>query len=74
MSRVYHLSEEEESALANSAVNRRGHAGSSGSGNSPKKAKKMKPQDQATMGRPQDGIYSFHPEDIILAKVENLLH
>jgi protein BCP1 len=66
LSRVYHLSEEEELALANSALTR---PTASGSGNSPKRARKMKQVDsRTTTERPQDGIYSFHPEDVILSK------
>jgi len=68
VSRVYHLSEEEEVSLASSAATRRtGHPNSAGS---PKKTKRMKQLDgrgQAVV-RPPDGLYAFHPEDIILAK------
>jgi len=70
VSRVYHLSEEEESSLASSASTR-----NASSKNSPKKTKKVKQLDsreQDTLARPPDGIYCFHPEDIILAKVDPL--
>ncbi|KAF9556321.1 hypothetical protein CPC08DRAFT_641712, partial [Agrocybe pediades] len=63
ISRVYHLSEEEESALANSASTRRSRADAS----SGKKHKKERPAETEIV-RPADGIYSFHPEDDIVMK------
>ncbi|KAF8816680.1 hypothetical protein BYT27DRAFT_7181540 [Phlegmacium glaucopus] len=59
LSRMYHLSEEEESVLANSAPSRRSRP----------QDKKQRPQENGQqMQRPADGIYSFHPEDDIVMK------
>ncbi|KAF9527065.1 p21-C-terminal region-binding protein-domain-containing protein [Crepidotus variabilis] len=68
ISRVYHLSEEEESVLENSAGSRRARTMSNADGNaSPKKHKKQRSEaDQATMARPSDGIYPYHPEDDVI--------
>ena len=75
-SRVYHLSEEEASALTDSASTRRTRTVTSDSeaqtnGSSPKKHKKLRAQEPEASGisYPQDGIYFFHPEDEIIAKV-----
>ncbi|KAJ7801893.1 p21-C-terminal region-binding protein-domain-containing protein [Mycena olivaceomarginata] len=53
VSRAYHLSDAEEEALANRAP----------AGKSSKKSKKQKGPQPPSQARPQDGIYSFHPED-----------
>ncbi|KAK7030769.1 N-acetyltransferase domain-containing protein [Favolaschia claudopus] len=53
VSRAYHLSLDEEEALANRAP----------AGKSSKKAKKQKGSQPPTQTRPDDGIYFFHPED-----------
>ncbi|PPQ98057.1 hypothetical protein CVT26_003283 [Gymnopilus dilepis] len=64
VSRAYHLSEEEESQLANRASTRR-----KPEANSSKKQRKHRPElEQSEMARPADGVYPFHPEDDILAK------
>ena len=72
-SRVYHLSEEEASIPINSASTRRTRTGTSDSetktsGSSPKKHKNLRAQEPEA-SYPQDGIYCFHPEDEIIAKV-----
>ena len=66
---MYHLSEEEESELANSAPSRRSRP--QGDPNAPKQNKHKKPraQEDDEIQRPIDGIYSFHPEDDIIMKV-----
>ncbi|KAF8169932.1 p21-C-terminal region-binding protein-domain-containing protein [Pholiota molesta] len=66
ISRVYHLTEEEESILANSASSRRPRS----SENPSKKNKKQRPPDAEQNGaaRPVDGVYSFHPEDDVILK------
>ncbi|KAF8907643.1 p21-C-terminal region-binding protein-domain-containing protein [Gymnopilus junonius] len=65
ISRVYHLSEEEESQLANKASARRRPETNS----SVKKQKKQRPEaEQNEMARPADGVYPFHPEDDIVSK------
>jgi len=71
LSRVYHLSEEEESLLANSASRRQ--RSSTEANSLTKKQKKHRPPeaDQDEMARPSDGIYPFHPEDDILLKVHS---
>ncbi|KAF8952692.1 p21-C-terminal region-binding protein-domain-containing protein, partial [Flammula alnicola] len=68
VSRVYHLSEEEESILANSASSRRPRTSEANS--SGKKHKKHRPPEAEQNGvtRPPDGIYPFHPEDDIVLK------
>jgi len=68
ISRVYHLSEEEESTLANSASTRRSRPTETNS--SLKKQKKQRPPEGEQNGgtRPADGIYPYHPEDDILIK------
>ncbi|PPQ76062.1 hypothetical protein CVT24_006852 [Panaeolus cyanescens] len=64
VSRVYHLSEDEESALANAASSRkRVTAGDASS----KKQRKHRPQEQ-DVARPADGIYPYHPEDDVIMK------
>ena len=63
LSRVYHLSEEEESVLANSASTSRSRP--HGTPNQ----KKQRPQENGPIERPPDGIYSFHPEDDIIMTV-----
>ncbi|KAF8168454.1 p21-C-terminal region-binding protein-domain-containing protein [Crassisporium funariophilum] len=67
LSRVYHLSEDEESALANSASTRKTRPSESSS----KKNKKQRPQEVEENSRtqqPADGVYSFHPEDDTILK------
>ena len=66
LSRVYHLSEEEESELANSASTRRSRP--QGDSNTAKH-KKQRAQESGEMKPAPDGIYSFHPEDDIIIKV-----
>ena len=70
LSRVYHLSEEEESELANSAPPPH-RSRPSGDSNTPKqnKHKKLRAQDNGEIQPAPDGIYSFHPEDDIIIKV-----
>jgi len=36
--------------------------------------KQLDSREQDTLGRPPDGIYCFHPEDIILTKVDLSLY
>lgn len=62
LSRVYHLSEEEESELANTAPTRP---------NGPKqnKHKKQRAHEIGEIKPAPDGIYSFHREDDIIIKV-----
>ena len=69
LSRVYHLSEEEESELANSAPTRRSRP--QGDSNTPaqNKHKKQRAQENGEIKPAPDGIYSFHPEDDIIMKV-----
>ncbi|KAJ7355437.1 p21-C-terminal region-binding protein-domain-containing protein [Mycena albidolilacea] len=62
VSRAYHLSDAEEEALANRAP----------AGKSSKKSKKQKGPQPPSQARPQDGIYSFHPEDACIE--EHALH
>lgn len=67
LSRTYHLSDEEESTLANSAPTRQANA-------KYKKSKKAKAGPEFEVGdeydllkrRPEDGIYPFHPEDLLI--------
>ncbi|PPQ68481.1 hypothetical protein CVT25_008407, partial [Psilocybe cyanescens] len=66
ISRVYHLSEDEESALANSATTRRPRGADDAS--SKKHKKQRSPQEENGFARPADGIYPFHPEDDIIIK------
>ena len=67
LSRVYHLSEEEESELANSAPAARP---SRPQGDfKPNKHKKQRAQETGEIKPAPDGIYSFHPEDDIIMKV-----
>ena len=67
LSRVYHLSGEEESELAKSAPPR--HSRPQGD-SKPNKHKKQRPQEKnSEIQPPPDGIYSFHPEDDIIMKV-----
>jgi protein BCP1 len=68
LSRVYHLSEEEESELLKSAPR---HSRSQGKSNTPKQKKhKKRAQENGEKIQPApDGIYSFHPEDDIIIKV-----
>ena len=68
-SRVYHLSEEEESELANSVPPRRSRPQGDSSTPKQNKYKKQRAQENVEIQRPPDGIYSFHPEDDILIKV-----
>ncbi|TFK41578.1 p21-C-terminal region-binding protein-domain-containing protein, partial [Crucibulum laeve] len=56
ISRTYHLTSDEESAMANSAPVR----------GSKKKNKKVKPPTAMAVTAPADGIYSFHPEDEVI--------
>jgi hypothetical protein len=71
LSRVYHLSEEEESELANSAPPAR----LQGVSNAAKKMhKKQRARDNVEMKPAADGIYSFHPEDDIIIKVRALAY
>ena len=68
ISRVYHLTPEEESMLVNSAASRRPRASSSATDGS--KFKKARPQQmEQEIPRPEDGIYLFHPEDAITSEV-----
>ncbi|KAF8627279.1 hypothetical protein AX17_006324 [Amanita inopinata Kibby_2008] len=72
VSRTYHLSDNEESALANSAPTRQSTAANGGSKS--KKPKKAKTAGAAGIGeeydlltrRPDNGIYPFHPEDPVI--------
>ena len=68
LSRVYHLSEEEESELANSAPRR---SRPRADPNMPKqnKHKKQREQENGEIQPAPDGIYSFHPEDDVIIKV-----
>ena len=69
LSRVYHLSEEEEAELLKSAP---GHSRSQGDSNTPKQKKHKKQQAQESgekIQRAPDGIYAFHPEDDVIVKV-----
>jgi len=67
LSRTYHLSDGEESALANSAPTRQTNV-------KYKKSKKVKAGPEFEVGdeydllkrRPEDGIYPFHPEDLLI--------
>ncbi|KAJ7130328.1 p21-C-terminal region-binding protein-domain-containing protein [Mycena epipterygia] len=61
VSRGYHLSYDEEAALANRAPSHRS-----------KNPKKQKPHQPAQQEAPEDGIYSFHPEDVCIQ--EHALH
>jgi protein BCP1 len=71
LSRVYHLSEEEESELANSAPPAR----STTNGPKQNKHKKLRAQESGGEIKPAaDGIYSFHPEDDIIIKVRALAY
>ena len=63
---MYHLSEEEESVLANSASTSRLRPHGTPNQN---KHKKQRPQENGPIERPPDGIYSFHPEDDIIMTV-----
>ena len=75
ISRAYHLSEEEESALANTSLTRRTRGQTSASetnGKSVKKHKRTRSQEggeQTGTPRQKDGIYSYHPEDEVIAEV-----
>lgn len=71
LSRVYHLSEEEESELANSAPPTRPSRpqGDSNSTFKQNKHKKQRAQENGEIKPAPDGIYSFHPEDDIIMKV-----
>ena len=72
ISRVYHLSEEEESALANTSLTRRTRGQPETNGKSVKKHKKTRSQEdgqQTGIPRQKDGIYSYHPEDEVIAEV-----
>lgn len=73
LSRVYHLSEEEESELANSAPPTRASR-PQGDSNTPKKNKhkRQRAQENGEIKPAPDGIYSFHPEDDIIMKVRAL--
>ncbi|PFH48289.1 hypothetical protein AMATHDRAFT_92948, partial [Amanita thiersii Skay4041] len=74
LSRTYHLSNDEESALANSISPRQANGKSNN-----KKSKKAKTADMAGAGiaeeynlltrRPSDGIYPFHPEDLVIMQM-----
>lgn len=68
VSRVYHLSEDEEAALANAASNRKRGTGGDAS---PKKQRKQRPESAQNVERPADGIYSYHPEDDIIMTVSS---
>jgi hypothetical protein len=70
LSRVYHLSEEEESELANSTPSTR-PSRPQGDSNAPKqnKNKKQRAQENGEVKPAPDGIYSFHAEDDIIIKV-----
>jgi protein BCP1 len=67
LSRAYHLSEDEESELANSASTTR-PSRPQGDPNVPKH-KKQRAQENGEIKAALDGIYSFHPEDDIIIKV-----
>ncbi|KAF9007900.1 p21-C-terminal region-binding protein-domain-containing protein [Cyathus striatus] len=58
ISRTYHLTPDEESALYNSASARNGK-------NKTKKTKRTQPS-TAEVAPPTDGIFSFHPEDEVI--------
>ncbi|KAF8634100.1 hypothetical protein AX15_001068 [Amanita polypyramis BW_CC] len=70
LSRTYHLSDDEESALANSTSARQFDANVR-----PKKTKKAKTAAEVSeeydlsKRRPEDGIYPFHPEDLLIMQV-----
>jgi len=68
LSRVYHLSEEEESELANSAPPRRSRPQEDPNAPKQNKHKKPRAQEDHEIQPPLDGIYSFHPEDDIIMK------
>ncbi|CAK5284380.1 unnamed protein product [Mycena citricolor] len=61
VSRHYHLTQDEEEALANRAPSRRST-----------KAKKQRSAQPPQQNAPEDGIYSFHPEDACIR--EHALH
>ena len=69
LSRVYHLSEEEESELANSAPTRPSRPQGDLNMAKQNKHKKQRAQENGEMKPAPDGIYSFHPEDDIIMKV-----
>ena len=69
LSRVYHLSEEEESELANSARPSRPQGDSK-----QYKHKKQRAQENGEIEPAPDGIYSFHPEDDVIIKVRALAY
>ena len=70
LSRVYHLSEEEESELANSATaTRPSRPQADPNASKQNKHKKHRAQENGEMKPAPDGIYSFHPEDDIIIKV-----
>ena len=70
LSRVYHLSEEEESVLANSAPpTRRSRPQGDDSNTTQNRHKKQRAQENGEIKPAPDGIYSFHPEDDIIMKV-----
>ena len=67
LSRTYHLSDDDESALVNSAPTRQADV-------KYKKSKKARAGPEFEVGdeydllkrRPEDGIYPFHPEDLLI--------
>jgi protein BCP1 len=58
VSRAYHLSPAEEEALANRAPSKKSS-----------KAKKQKGPQPPAQAPPEDGVYSFHPEDACIEEV-----
>jgi protein BCP1 len=65
LTRVYHLTPDEESALFNSSD-------PSTLKNKGKTAKKARPAFEPQAPTPQDGIYVFHPEDEIIKEVSDI--
>lgn len=75
ISRMYHLSEDEESMLRNkmpeSEARKKGAGGKKGSSNKRKRADVGSHGHEKTgeVQRPEDGVYSFHAEDALIARV-----
>jgi len=68
LSRVYHLSEEEESELGNTAPTRPSRPQGDSNTIKQNKHKKLRAQENGEIKPAPDGIYSFHLEDDIIIK------
>ncbi|KAK2459777.1 hypothetical protein APHAL10511_008209 [Amanita phalloides] len=66
ISRTYHLSDDEESALVNSAPTRQSEANAKSKKS--KKARTVAEEYDLMKSRPDDGIYPFHPEDLLITQ------